>query len=126
MKNRTKYILLALYICFVVIAVQHFKKGPFRACKLSTEDILKLEMQAIVIDKYEDKRNHGNETVVVSQQNNQKVFYLIGDISGLFDSICVGDSIYKKLNSMDFLLVRDTIEKRFSVDFDCENIRGWD
>jgi hypothetical protein len=83
-------------------------------------------MQAIVINKYEDKRNHGNETVVVSQQNKQKVFYLVGDISGLFDSICVGDSIYKKLNSMDFLLVRDTIEKKITVDFDCGNIRGFD
>jgi hypothetical protein len=126
MKNRTKYILLSLFLCFLFIVVHQFKKGPHKACEQRTANIKSLYLQGIVTNKYEDKENHGYETVVVKNEYSESTFRLIGDKSTLFDSICIGDSIYKNSGTMDFLLVMDTLQMTFTVDFDCENIRGWD
>ncbi len=126
MKDKIKkYILPILIIFFSLLFWKLTDKAPNRACDKLTEDIQRLDLQAIIINKFEDRKNHGHETVVTLQQNVQTTLYLIGDISGLYDSICIGDSIYKNVNTMDILLVRDTLQMKFTVDFDCENLQGW-
>ncbi|MDD3860774.1 MAG: hypothetical protein PHW83_11290 [Bacteroidales bacterium] len=123
MKNILKYIYLAVFICIVILLLVVHKNAPYRACRNHHERILKLELQAVVIDRFKDTDNHGFETVVVLQNNKEITFLLYGDNSSLFDSICVGDSIYKELNSMEVLVIRHNIKKAFTIDIDCNKVR---
>ena len=80
--------------------------------KKASEYYKEYSYEGIVSNKFIDNEQHNYQTVLI--QNGQKTDKLLLDFetSGLFEFIKVGDSIFKKKNSLKLKLVRfelDTI-----------------
>ncbi|PKP11530.1 MAG: hypothetical protein CVU09_01495 [Bacteroidetes bacterium HGW-Bacteroidetes-4] len=112
-------------ICFGALFVLFLNNGfPdwFRnnACKTLTNRVKEQNFVGVLNDKYQNKKSHLDETLIID--NNGKMLKLIvpTDKSGLYTFIEVGDSISKEKESMECYVKRDGIIKRFEIDFGCK------
>ncbi|MDD2636179.1 MAG: hypothetical protein PHW82_11870 [Bacteroidales bacterium] len=126
MPKQKKYYFLFFVITFIVIylgIIGITKNAPYRACENKKTIVNDKEYKGLVINKYLDEKNHMNETVIIKDSNAEILVLLNGDTSGLYDSINLNDSIYKKKESMEVLLVRDTHRAIYVINFDCDKIK---
>lgn len=75
----------------------------------------------VIVDKYIDKENHANETLIVQNRNNKStvidfIYLPIED----FNIIQIGDSIFKEAGDEFILMKRDSIHHKFYLEVDCD------
>lgn len=76
-----------------------------------------------VIGKYEDSGNHNIRTIEVLDSTGNKVVstILAVDVSGLYDSLRVGDYIHKEQNQLIVSYQKDLQRYSMMLEFDCKN-----
>lgn len=89
------------------------KKGPTWKEEVYSARLNK-SIKGVVTDKYEDKEHHMHKTIEV---NNVKHIFS-RDVSGLYEFVEVGDSLYKEDSTADIKLIRDSKEFVFKIMFD--------
>lgn len=89
-----------------------------------TEEYKIDNLQGTVVRKYRDSRNHNYKTVEI-QEENHKILKrnLTSDLSGLYEYISVGDSVYKPSGTLKILVIRGNEKKYFTIDFGCKEIK---
>ena len=105
--------------------VFHFIIGPPKwdsshGCEIMTFRTKEKPIRGCVINKYLDKKNHFDETIVLSNNGKNQLFIIPNDNSGLYNFIEVGDSIFKDEDSLICFVKRDSIIERFIIDFGCK------
>ncbi len=78
------------------------------------KDYEALVLKGRITDVYISK-NHANHTIVVN--NVLLNFAFDGDVSGLYGSVMVGDSIVKESGTMATVIIRGENVSSFNVDF---------
>ena len=76
--------------------------------------ILDYNIEGIVIDKFVDSANHCIERIVVLNFKRKKAEYYLYN-SDLYSFISNGDSLYKKSNSMDCVVIKENVKYNFSL-----------
>lgn len=118
MKTRTILKILAVIILIIVIIVVN-KNYP------SDEEEYKSAYESVKFTKYEGKigkkflfKNSKNYPSILVQNDlgTQKVMFIY-DKSGLYEYLQEGDSIYKEYGNYDVFIVRDSVKKKFTLDF---------
>ena len=79
---------------------------PANSSTCQTEKIVKEEsFKGKLIDKYRDGKNHNYETITISCGGinyDSRLFVL--EESGLFDSLVIGDSLFKEAGSLQIII----------------------
>jgi hypothetical protein len=86
------------------------------------ESARKEDLVGIVLEKYNDLKNHYNPTLEIESVNGEthKTVLLLNDRSGCFDYILVGDSIIKPTGSLEVNIYRNDSLKVFYLDYGCK------
>jgi|TARA_R100000541_G_scaffold54364_2_gene62844 hypothetical protein len=82
--------------------------------KKASEYYKEYTYSGLVTNKFIDSEQHNYRTVIIRNDEKSDIFLLDFETSGLFEFIQVGDSIFKKKNSLNLRLKRyqlDTIIK---------------
>ncbi|WP_346749927.1 hypothetical protein [Splendidivirga corallicola] len=76
----------------------------------------------IILEKYEDRKNHNIRTLVLKNTENRpiKITELAIDRSDLYDKLKVGDYIKKKQGELIVRVVSDSTESLTRLDYDCK------
>lgn len=89
-----------------------------RSERLAKEEFFKGKL----IDKYRDKRNHNYETIIISFKGNEydsRIFVL--DQSEAFNSLIIGDSLFKETGSLQIILKRGNEITEIDLVYDCKD-----
>jgi len=118
MKIRTLLKLVAVFVIIIVIIVVN-RNSP------SDEDVYKSAYESVKFTKYEGKiskkfffKNSQNypSILVKNKLGTQKIMFIY-DKSGLYEYLQVGDSIYKEYGKYDVFIIRDSVKKKFTLDY---------
>lgn len=75
-------------------------------------------INGVVQKKYLDRKNHLYETIVFLNQKERKIeLNLSIELSGFYDKVMLGDSLFKKENSLDLFVYREN-ELLLTTQFD--------
>lgn len=125
MKKRLIISALGFAIFFTLFRV--FSNSDFsdffakNACHTLTERIRKIKASGIVMNKYLDKKSHMHETIIIN--SNRKSDFMVkipNELSGLYEFVEVGDSLFKEEESLEGFVKRDSVIKKFEIDFGCK------
>src|SRR5687768_15303192 len=126
MKISLKRIEFAL-IAFVFLAlIVHFASGGFSTreeqCQETIDVYKNFRAYGKVIRKYIDKENHSNKIIDVENFNNRTIirFYLLGEHSGLYDSLEIGHVVKKNYGELKVLYGKDSLSKVITMNLGCK------
>lgn len=74
--------------------------------------------KGVVVDKYINL-NHAIPTIEFKTGNTIREVSYSRDLSGLYDYLQIGDSIYKDINSLNVKVFRGEVLKEFVIDHGC-------
>jgi len=91
-----------------------------RKC-LSKELALDEFIDGKLIEKFLNNQNHNFETIIVESPNSKKITstILMGDISGLFSELKIGDTIKKEKGSLEFHVKSTDLEYVRTLEYGC-------
>jgi hypothetical protein len=93
------------------------KKARCKARDRALEEIL----SGIVINSYRDSYNHNIKTVQFESFGKVKKSLILDfEISGIYEELIPGDSIFKPKDQLDFFLIRNGNTRELMLDFDCD------
>lgn len=121
-KNRKKIliIIVVLFPLFYVIFWGIINiPSQSDLCKQGIELYKGHFFKGIVKEKYIDKENHMNKTVIIKNKTFEKTIYLDADIGGVYDYIVVGDSIEKKEGELFVRISRQNKDTIINFKFNC-------
>ncbi|MCU0322602.1 MAG: hypothetical protein MUE72_09315, partial [Chitinophagaceae bacterium] len=80
-----------------------------------------LAFEGVVTKKFLDSSSHMWETVkyLTYDKKEQSTLLFMNDQSGAFDFIIVGDSIFKRKNSLEFTIRRASNLKTYKLNYGC-------
>lgn len=112
--------LLSLSISVVLVLYLQLLNAPLANAKNCREygDFQKLKLNNLVSDKFLDRNNHLNQTIILD--NNEYIILYADTI--LFRLVAKGDSIIKSVNSSEVTIIkpRNNAELVHKVYFHCE------
>ncbi len=129
MKMKTIFAIAAGFILFfaliklvlLLIDLEPIDPANISICrteKMAMEEFFKGKL----IDKYRDNRNHNYETIVVSFEGNNydsRIFVL--DQSETFNSLIIGDSLFKEAGSLHIMLKRGDEMSEIDLIYNCKD-----
>ncbi len=124
MKKKLIISTVAFVIFFTLFKI--FSSGNYpdffanNGCHTLTERMRAARFCGIVDEKYLDKKSHMDETIIVNNKKSEIMMIIPNELSGLYEFIEVGDSIFKEKESMECYIKRESITKRFEIDFGCK------
>jgi len=110
-KKTISAIVIGLFLILVLIKILRFlidlePIDPANSSICQTEKIVKEEFfKGKLTNKYRDEQNHNYETITISFREinyDSRVFVL--EESGLFDSLVIGDSLFKEAGSLQIII----------------------
>jgi len=110
-KKTISAIVIGLLLILVLIKILRFlidlePIDPANSSICQTEKIVKEEFfKGKLTNKYRDEQNHNYETITISFREinyDSRVFVL--EESGLFDSLVIGDSLFKEAGSLQIII----------------------
>jgi hypothetical protein len=92
-------------------------KARCKARDRASEDII----SGIFVKSYRDAGNHNIKTLEYESLGKMnKSLILDFEVSGVFEEIEEGDSIFKPKGQLKFFLIRDGNTRELMLDFDCD------
>ena len=118
--------LLTLILCiYVIVYVLPFLFGSIDSatnktrCK-SRNRALEEIIAGRVANKFRDKSSHMWKTIEYSNRTGlHRSVIFMNDQSGAFDSLLPGDSIFKRVNSLELMVIRSGSAKKFQLNYQC-------
>lgn len=109
------------FIIFIMFFEPLIRKNAF--CDLSEKYRID-NLHGIVIRKYRDSENHNYKTIEIKEESHKILKRnLTGDLSGLYEYISAGDSVYKPAGTLKTLVIRVNEKKYFTIDFGCKRVK---
>jgi hypothetical protein len=124
---RKPWRIAGLVFLAIIISVNIFYKPTYNSvdedakgyCFFS-DKMKKLLINGVVKEKFRDKKNHLFPVFKLGDKEGQ-VINSVGEGSGFYDSLRVGDSLYKPSGSLEVKIYRDTSVMSWQLRyFDCE------
>ncbi|MEB2780178.1 hypothetical protein U3A58_07215 [Algoriphagus sp. C2-6-M1] len=114
-------ILALIKLVLVLIDLEPMDLANMSICE--TERLAKEEFfKGKLIDKYIDKRNHNYETIIVSfEENNYDSRIFVMDQSEAFNSLIIGDSLFKEAGSLQIMLKRANEILEIDLIYNCKD-----
>jgi hypothetical protein len=106
-------------ICVLIFFIYQVQKQP--KCSEYYEQEKEISFNGLVIDKYNDKKNHNFPTILIDESGKQFDYTLQGDSSGLFEFLMISDSIKKKKGFNEYVVNRSGKKFSFLLDYGCKN-----
>ena len=106
--------LIGTIIFFILILI--FVPSWNELSQMEEEQALQEEYAGIVVDNFIDRLNHEHKTTEIKTDTGVIKILHISDVSGLFDYLMVGDSIWKYKNSLTVNVKRNDQIKLFEID----------
>lgn len=98
-----KNILLSLLIIFLISCTPYWER-----------ELYPLELNGIIENTFIDYSDHAIRVVVVKEVNELKEFYVWKDYNhSFYQKIQIGDSIFKKANSLEFNLKKNGVKRKY-------------
>jgi hypothetical protein len=113
---------LILGFITIIFFVYLAKKKSKEDCIRVREQYLNAEYNGVVSNKFKGKENHAAKTLIIKGKTEKKFFRKYRDISGLYEYVRVGDSIYKPNGSLDVKVIRGKRDTIFSIDLECDGL----
>jgi hypothetical protein len=120
--NRLKIISFFLMIGTLIFFVFIAKKQSKEDCINLKEQYRNVEYKGVIDKKFKDRKNHSAKTIIIEENEKNKVFRRYRDISGLYEYARVGDSIYKPKGSLKAKVIRGEKSIVFTIDLNCDDI----
>ena len=122
--RKLHFLIYLFIIVFPVIVIGLFifsqPSDNYMRCVI-VERFKEQHYNGVIVDKYIDKENHANETLIVENGNNKSTIidfiYLPRED---FNIIQIGDSIFKESGDEFILMKRDSIHHKFYLEVDCD------
>ncbi|MER2999679.1 hypothetical protein [Pontibacter populi] len=120
--NLKLYVIVCILSLVFITLFRYIFPDIVKSSLCAKEQELKdLHLEGVVKLKYVDKPNHAAEVLLLQHLNGLEYkLYLDGDSSSLYNYAAVGDSIYKKLGSIEVEVNRNGSVKSFIVAYGCE------
>lgn len=127
--SRRRYFLLGLndFITIPIVLICFFKiisSTPSfndNACK-ALANFKNQEYKVVVIDKFLDKNQHSYPTLILQDQNGNKITNqdFIFDKSGFFNYVQKGDTLIKSKNNTVINLINMKVDTLIRIEYKCE------
>ena len=124
-KTNSYWILTGVGLLFLVVYFLFFHQTDFKSirsrsmCK-DKEKALNIEFSGVLIRKYEDKWDHLVKKVEIgSGEDLMKSSFLENEVSGLFGKIRVGDTLFKRKNSLEVIVIDGGDSISYFLDYRC-------
>jgi len=93
------------------------KKARCKARDRALEEII----SGIVINSYRDAGNHNIKTIEFTSLGKMKKSLILDfEVSGVYEELIPGDSIFKPKDQLNFYLIRNGNTRELMLDFDCD------
>lgn len=132
--QRSVLVIVVVFVMIIIVALVYALKlgisflstdRVVNTARCSSEQVAYGQaINGIVIKKFSDSRNHIWKAVLVQEKGVSKVSPVFHNESGYtYDSIEVGDSLYKEPYSLVLVRFRGKTKKTFRLDYGCEKDR---
>ena len=119
MKKKTTILIVLLIAILFYLMLYFIVPKNINVITRMNMEFEEIEFTGLVLNKYKDKNNHNYPIIKIKplKSLNSRKIYLIRERSGVYSSINVGDTIYKKKGSMNVYNIagQDTILLRKAV-----------
>ena len=123
----TIWIILAFFTVLLILILslplnRHLFWGPLCAEKAYLEETV---IDAVIISKFNDYSNHNYPTIGfqdLKTKSNFKV-YFVNERSGFYNIIQTGDTVYKKIGSLDIITSNQNVNSPLIYDCDDEKTK---
>lgn len=77
----------------------------------------KHEYSGVIVNKFIDKEQHLYQKIIINQDNQEDVIVMNFEAGGLYDFLCIGDSISKTSGSLKVRVVRNDMDTIIKMKF---------
>jgi hypothetical protein len=121
MKNKYIFLIIGVTFLLCIIIIKGDWSFLTRNVHCSEKEIMKkYDFKAVVIEKYNDFKNHNyNSIIILDFEKNKKLkLYFINEKSGFYNNVIVKDTLIKQKNSL--VITNVSQKKSFSLKYNCD------
>jgi len=78
-----------------------------------------ISCNGMISEKYIDKQNHSDNTIIVVENDIEKTFFLDFEIGGMYDFLEIGDSIVKNKQQLSIRIIRGSMDTVLTFKYNC-------
>jgi hypothetical protein len=117
-KRLISFIVLVPIVIVVLWGIKHIPSQS-ELCKQGVELYSNKNFRGKVLRKFIDKENHNNKTVIIKENESEKIIFLDADIGGVYEYISIGDNLMKNKGELFVSINRNNLDTIFNLKFRC-------
>lgn len=112
-------ILVLVPIAVVILWGIKYIPSQSELCKQGVELYRTKNFKGKVLRKFVDKKNHNNKTIIIKENESEKIIFLDADIGGVYEYISIGDNLKKNKGELFVYINRNNLDTIFNLKFRC-------
>ena len=110
-----------VFLIIIIILVFHQCRIKDHKCYAQSYGLAE-NFSGVVLDKFADSTNHNFDAIIIRNNEKDIKSYLFdGDITSLYETIQIGDSLVKKEGDLSLMVYRNKSFQIKKLDYGCES-----